>query len=62
MSQRTNMRYKQYLSGRPTADDVTLASHGKKTKARSVVEREAPYRLTQAQRGAWWGGASSTLT
>lgn len=52
-SQRTNKVYKQYLSGRPTVDDVERASRGDRTKAMGVVEREAPYRLTRDEREAW---------
>ena len=52
-SQRTNKVYKQYLSGRPTVDDVERASQGDRTKAMGVVEREAPYRLTRDERQAW---------
>jgi hypothetical protein len=52
-AQRTNKNYKQYLNGRPTVDDVERASQGDKTKAMGVVEREAPYRLTRAEREAW---------
>ena len=52
-SQRTNKVYKQYLSGRPTIDDVERASRGVKTKSMGVVEREAPYRLNREDRETW---------
>jgi len=52
-SQRTNLTYKRHINGRPSIDDVEKISHGKKTKAMGVAEREAPYRLSQVQREAW---------